>query len=80
MGKSVICSRSAGVADLLRDGQSVIVVPPEDSHALRAAIAKLDMDSALWARLGGRKLSANVDLDRVGVNPCRASTFCGKVL
>jgi glycosyltransferase involved in cell wall biosynthesis len=72
MGKPVICSKSTGVADLLRDGKSAIVVPPEDPVALRAAIARLDMNSTLRARLGAaaraqveRELSISAASERI---------------
>jgi glycosyltransferase involved in cell wall biosynthesis len=52
MGKPVICTQSAGVSDLLRDGESMLVVPPENPDELRAAIARLDKDSQLRERLG----------------------------
>ena len=51
-GKPVIASRIGGLAEVLVDRESGILVPPEDAEALAAALARLLDDPALRTRLG----------------------------
>lgn len=62
MGKPLIASRSAGLSDLLRDGQSAVVVPPENAEVLAREIRLLDGDAALRSRLG-RAARAQVEAE-----------------
>jgi glycosyltransferase involved in cell wall biosynthesis len=41
MGKPVVVTRTRGQADIVRDGENGLYVPPGDAHALRAAIVRL---------------------------------------
>ncbi|MCB1290857.1 MAG: glycosyltransferase family 4 protein [Mycobacterium sp.] len=52
LGKPVIASRIGGLPEIVADGETGIVVTPEDSDELRAAIARLVADPALAARMG----------------------------
>jgi glycosyltransferase involved in cell wall biosynthesis len=54
MGKAVICSRTTGQVDVLRDGETGIFVPQGDSAALREAIVRLWNDPGLAAEMGRR--------------------------
>lgn len=47
----LIASRTGGLADMIRDGESGLHVPPGDPDALAAAIRRLLTDSGLVARL-----------------------------
>ena len=57
-GVPVISTDVAGVPELVRDGDTGLLVPPDDPPALAAAIGRLADDRALAARLGaaGRTL------------------------
>jgi glycosyltransferase involved in cell wall biosynthesis len=77
MGKPVICTQSAGVSDLLRDGESMLVVPPRNPDELRIAIARLDGDPQLRAQLGAaaraqaeREFSISAASERLGAALC----------
>ena len=57
-GVPVISTDVAGVPELVRDGDTGLLVPPDDPHALAAAMGRLADDRVLAARLGvaGRTL------------------------
>jgi glycosyltransferase involved in cell wall biosynthesis len=52
MGRPVIASRIAGLADVVNDGENGFLVPPGDVEALRKSIQQLVDDPALRQRLG----------------------------
>ncbi|MBF0268016.1 MAG: glycosyltransferase family 4 protein [Alphaproteobacteria bacterium] len=54
MGKAVILSRIAGLWDneLLKDGETCLLVPPGDAQALAQAVRRLQADPGLVSRLG----------------------------
>ncbi|HEU5077391.1 MAG TPA: glycosyltransferase family 4 protein, partial [Polyangiaceae bacterium] len=54
MGKAVVCTRTDGQTDVLREGETGLYVPPKDPSALRAAIQKLLTDPEQAARMGER--------------------------
>jgi glycosyltransferase involved in cell wall biosynthesis len=56
-GKPVIATNAGGVPEIVLDGQTGILVPPRDSHALAAAMLTLVRDSKLRRKMGecGRK-------------------------
>jgi phosphatidylinositol alpha-1,6-mannosyltransferase len=56
-GKPVVAGRSGGVPDAVRDGETGLLVAPEDTNATAAAINRLLSDRAYAAQLGeaGRK-------------------------
>jgi glycosyltransferase involved in cell wall biosynthesis len=53
----------------LRDGENVLLVPPDDADALAAAVARLAADPALRQQLGdeARELSRHFAWDRIAV-------------
>jgi glycosyltransferase involved in cell wall biosynthesis len=50
-GNAVITTRFGSVEELVRDGETGILVPPRDPPALAAAIRRLAADPALRDRL-----------------------------
>jgi glycosyltransferase involved in cell wall biosynthesis len=48
----VVTTRIAGVAELVEDGESGLLVPPGDAVALRAALARVLDDPEMRARMG----------------------------
>jgi len=53
-GRPVVSCAVSGVPELVRDGDTGLLVPPDDPVALADAIARLAGDAALRARLGTR--------------------------
>ena len=51
-GKPVIAARSGGTPEVVADGETGILHPPEDVDALRAALHRLAGDPGLRARMG----------------------------
>jgi glycosyltransferase involved in cell wall biosynthesis len=51
-GRPVVATSVTGVADLVRDGDNGLLVPPGDPLALRDALARLVHERGLAARLG----------------------------
>ena len=51
-GRPVIATAVGGLAEAIVDGESGLLVPPEDGTALRAALERLLGDADLRARLG----------------------------
>lgn len=51
-GRPVVASAVGGLLDLVRDGETGLLVPPRDPAALRAALERLLADPELRARLG----------------------------
>lgn len=56
-GKPVIGTNIGGTPEQIKDGQTGILIPPDDPHAMAEAIARLIDDQALRLRMGkaGRK-------------------------
>ncbi len=58
-GRPVIASRVGGIPEILKDGESGLLVPAGDAIALRAAMQRLSDDPQLYARLSrGAELRA----------------------
>jgi len=53
-GRAVVASRAGGLPELVRDGETGLLVPPDDPAALSAAIAALLSEPARRADLGRR--------------------------
>jgi glycosyltransferase involved in cell wall biosynthesis len=53
-GRPVVSCAVSGVPELVRDGETGLLVPPDDAGALADAIARLARDPALRARLGAQ--------------------------
>lgn len=51
-GLPIVASRVGGVLEVVRDGETGLLVPPDDPGALGAAIRRLIADPALAGRLG----------------------------
>jgi glycosyltransferase involved in cell wall biosynthesis len=51
-GRGVVASRIGGIPDLVVDGETGILVPPEDSRALAEALVRVLSDPALAERIG----------------------------
>jgi len=52
-GKPIVATAMGGLRDIVRDGETGLLVPPEDREALAAALQRLISDGELRARLGG---------------------------
>jgi glycosyltransferase involved in cell wall biosynthesis len=52
VGTAVVASRSGGLAEIVRDGQTGYLVPPGNADALAAALLRLLQDRALAERMG----------------------------
>jgi glycosyltransferase involved in cell wall biosynthesis len=57
-GKPVVGTTAGGIPEVVRDGETGLLVPPRDDHALAAAIVTLLKDPALRERMGVAGLSA----------------------
>ena len=53
-GRPVVASRSGGVPEAVAEGESGLLVPPDDPAATAAAIVRILADPALAARLAER--------------------------
>jgi 2-deoxystreptamine N-acetyl-D-glucosaminyltransferase/2-deoxystreptamine glucosyltransferase len=51
-GTPVICTDVGGMPEIVRDGETGVVVPPGDATALRLALERLIGDPAAAVRLG----------------------------
>ena len=51
-GRAVVGSRVGGIPDVVEDGVNGLLVPPDDSQALTAALERILSDRALAERLG----------------------------
>jgi glycosyltransferase involved in cell wall biosynthesis len=51
-GRAIVASRVGQIGDVLRDGETALLIPPDDSSALEGAIVKLVDDRELRDRLG----------------------------
>ena len=68
-GLPVVAARSRGASEAVRDGETGLLVPPDDSAALTEALARLLYDDDLCQRLGraGRRwVEREMNWDRVG--------------
>lgn len=70
-GRPVIAARIGGLPEIVADGETGLLVPPEDADALRAAMARLIADPALAARMG--------EAGRQRVRRFHASTVVGQI-
>jgi glycosyltransferase involved in cell wall biosynthesis len=60
-GRPVVASRVGGIPDLVEDGVNGLLVEPEDTEALAAALVRMLGDRALVERLGaGAQASAGI--------------------
>ena len=70
--RAVIATDIAGMPEVIRDGQTGLLVPPGDTPALQDALQTLLADSALRARLGaaGRAYLAQHFAQRASLSRC----------
>ncbi len=63
MGKPVVASRFPLIEEVVRDGETALLVPPGDARALADALRRVLTDAALAGSLavGGRRLAAGFD-------------------
>jgi glycosyltransferase involved in cell wall biosynthesis len=54
MAKAVVCTRTAGLATLVSDGETGLLIEPGDTRGWREALQKLQDDPAMAAALGER--------------------------
>jgi glycosyltransferase involved in cell wall biosynthesis len=67
-GRPIVATTAGGNPELITDGETGLLVPPEDPGALAAAIARLVRDPALARRLGDaarRRVEKDYTLDRM---------------
>jgi glycosyltransferase involved in cell wall biosynthesis len=67
-GLACVTTHAGSIAELARDGDTALVVPPKDSTALQRALARLLADEALRTRLGAaarRHCAANFSYERM---------------
>jgi glycosyltransferase involved in cell wall biosynthesis len=59
-GKAVVGTRTGGIPEAVREGETGLLVPPHDEGAMAEAIVRLLQDQALRARFAaaGRKQAA----------------------
>jgi glycosyltransferase involved in cell wall biosynthesis len=87
MGKGVVASSVGGIPELIRNGSTGLLVPPEDGRSIAEACLKLLGDKSLIRRLGqaGKKLieekfSLEAMLDKIEqiYSPSLREEGCGK--
>ena len=67
LGTPCISTNVTGIPEVIRDGQTGLIVPQHDAHALAAGLEKLLADAALRVRLAGaarRLIENNFDTHR----------------
>ncbi len=67
MGKPVVCTRLRGTAQIIKDGETGILVPPDDPEALAQAVLRLYKDENLRHELGekARQEAQKYDWQRI---------------
>jgi len=56
-GIPLVAARVGGLADMLADGETALLIPPEDPEALAAALSRLQSDSRLRQKLAANALA-----------------------
>jgi colanic acid/amylovoran biosynthesis glycosyltransferase len=67
-GLPVIGTRAGGVPEIVRDGETGILVPPKDAEAIAQAVVRLAEHPEGWAeigRLGRRHIEENFDIEKL---------------
>ncbi|MBI3030239.1 MAG: glycosyltransferase family 4 protein [Candidatus Rokubacteria bacterium] len=67
MGKAVVATDAGGVPEIVRHGETGLLVPPADPEAMAAAVVSLLQDRALASRLGAagrRRVESEFSLGR----------------
>lgn len=68
-GKAIVATPMGGLRDLVVDGETGLVVPPEDRPALAAALRRLIGDEELRARLGAAAKSRAAEFSPAALLP-----------
>jgi glycosyltransferase involved in cell wall biosynthesis len=68
-GSPVIASRIGGIPEIVVDGESGLLVPPNDVPALRTAMARLLQDGELRRRMGHAAKQRSLDFEAGTVVP-----------
>jgi glycosyltransferase involved in cell wall biosynthesis len=76
-GRPIVASRVGQIADVLQDGESALLVPPDDPQALCDAILRLVDDACLRSRLGEAARRAAVERHTWRQNAERVLSFLG---
>jgi len=73
-GRAIVTTQSLVALDELRDGENVLLVPPNDAGALADGIRRVMADSALCARLerGAAELAEQFTWDRIAARTAEA--------
>lgn len=74
-GRAVIAADEGGPAEWVDDGVNGLLVPPRDVDALAEALARLDADPALRARLGAAAAATPGLLDDAAVTRAHAAFY-----
>jgi len=56
-GKPVVATRTGGIPEVVKDGETGLLVPPRDHDAMAAAVVQLLQDRALRERMGAAGLA-----------------------
>jgi glycosyltransferase involved in cell wall biosynthesis len=56
-GKPVVATTAGGIPEVVRDGETGLLVPPKDDQAMADAIVRLLKDGSLRARMGAAGMS-----------------------
>ena len=78
MGVPVVSTSISGIPELVRDGETGVLVPPRDDEALAQGIARLLSDSNLRLRLaqsGKQRVCEEFDLSINAQTPPSRSVF-----
>lgn len=74
-GRAVIAADEGGPAEWITDGENGLLVPPRDVAALAGALARLDADAALRARLAAAAAATPGLLDDAAVARAHAAFY-----
>ncbi|WP_298922070.1 glycosyltransferase family 4 protein [uncultured Roseobacter sp.] len=79
-GQAIVCTAVGGPAEVLEDGQTALLVPPDDPDAMAAALGRL-MDDATLARHLGATALARLESDfNPAIIAARTKAFVETVL
>lgn len=61
LAKPIVAARVQGIVDLIKDGETGLLVPPADSRAIASAVTKLIKNGDLASRLGNAALDFSTE-------------------
>lgn len=59
----IVTPMRSGVTDLIENGVTGIIVPPDDSHAFAEAVAELSSNTVLWKKISNAARQAIIERD-----------------